>query len=93
MCTKCIPVRVYNCMGLSSWVWMRVTVILDTFVQSGSIMGDSELYSLWTRYTGELKIDPWDDLKIRTDSCSEDKTMIRFKNTSFYMSVCLLGYF
>jgi len=67
-------------MGVSSCVWMRVAVISDAFVQSGLITGDSELYSLWTWYTGDSKTDPWDDPEIRTSSCSEDQTTIRFKN-------------
>ena len=46
MCMGCIPVRVYNCMGVSSCVWMSVIVISDAFVQSGPVTGDSELCSL-----------------------------------------------
>ena len=79
MCTGCIPIRVYNCMGVSSCVWMRVTVILDAFVQSRPVTENSELYSLWTRYTGDSKTDPWDDLEICSSSYSEDQMTIQFK--------------
>ena len=77
MCTGCILVRVYNCMGVSSCVWMRVAVILDAFVQSGPDTGNSELYSLWTQYNGDSKTDPWDDLEIYTGSCSEDDNSVQ----------------
>ena len=49
---------------------------------------DSDSCSLWTRYTGDLETSPWDDLDIRTGSCSGDQTAIDSKITSFHVSVC-----
>jgi len=39
-------VYMYDCKGVSSCVWIHVAVISDTFVRSGPVTGDSELYSL-----------------------------------------------
>jgi len=41
---------------------------------------DLKLYSLWIRYAGDSKTNPWDDLEIHTGSCSGDQTVIRFQN-------------
>ena len=41
---------------------------------------DLDSCSLWTRYTGDSKTNARDDPKIHTGSCSEDHTMIQFRN-------------
>ena len=51
-------VYMYDCKGVSLCVWMHVAVISDTFVRSGPVTGDSELYLLWIRYTCDSKTDP-----------------------------------
>ena len=41
---------------------------------------DPDSCSLWAQYIGDLKTAPWDDLEIRTSSCSEDQKVIQFYN-------------
>ena len=62
------------------WVWLRVTAMQTHLVRFGPVTGDSQLCSLWTRYIGDSKTDPWDDPEIRTRSCSEDQISIRIQN-------------
>jgi len=61
-------------------VWLRVTGFRTRSCDPNSVMGDSDLYPFWTRYTGDSKFDPWDNPEIRTSSCSEDQMAIRFQN-------------
>ena len=49
--------------------------------------------SLWTRYTGNLKTDLWDDSEIRTSSCSENQRVIRFQNRVISCECLLLSFF
>ena len=58
-----------------------------------SVMGDSDLCLLWTRYTGDSKIDPWDNPEIRISSCSEDQTAIRFQNRIISCECLFIGLF
>ena len=69
-------------------VQLRSTAIRTRSMRSGLVTGDSELCSLWTRYTGDSKTDLRDDQEICTGSCSEDQTAIWFQNTSFHVSIC-----
>ena len=85
---------VYGCM----FIWVHglgcVTAFRTRLVRSEPVAGDSDLYSLWTRYTGDSKTDPWDDSEILTDSCSKDQTTIRFQNHALisfsYLSLSVL---
>jgi len=43
------------------YVWLRVTVISDSFVRSELGNKRFKLCSLWARYTGDSKSDLWDD--------------------------------
>ena len=67
--------------------------ITDPFVRFGPVTGDSDLCSLCTRYTGYLKIIPWDDPEIPTGSCSEDQTAIQIQNCVISCECLLLYYF
>jgi len=67
-------VHVYLYVRVSICVWLRVTTIRTRLVRLGP---NPDSCSLWTRYTGDSKTDPWDNLEICTDSCSEDQTTIR----------------
>jgi len=82
---KCMGIRV--CVHMHVWafsVYLYLFVcsvacysVSDPFRRPGP---DPDLCSSWTRYIGELKTDPWDDPYISTVSCSEDQTVIRFRN-------------
>jgi len=85
---RCIPVCVYICVRVSSCVWLCGTAIRTRLVRSGPIVEDSELCSLWTRYDGDSKTDPWYDPGIHTSSCSEDQTVIWAETVLFHLSVC-----
>jgi len=74
----CVCIRVY--VRVSSWVGLRVAMFRTRLVRVGPIAGDTDLCSLWTRYTCDSKTDSWDDPEIRTGSCSEDQMAIRFQN-------------
>jgi len=62
--------RVCECIGMCMYVWcmfvcvyimrawLRGTAIQTRLVRSGPVAEDSELCSLWTRYTGDSKTDP-----------------------------------
>ena len=89
----CVCVCIYVCIGVCTCAFMctcgymcLVTCYhdVDLFVHSKPgnrrPKPDLDLCSLWTRYVGDLKTDPWDDPKIRTSSCSEDQTAIQFQN-------------
>ena len=52
----CMCVRVYLCLYVC--IWLRGTTIRTYLVRSGPVAEDSELCSLWTRYTGDSKTDP-----------------------------------
>ena len=43
-------------------VWWHVTVFQTRSDDLNSVIGDSDLYPIWTRYTGDSKADLWDDL-------------------------------
>ena len=74
----CVCVRVY--IRVSSCVRLHVAAIQTRSCDPNSVTGDSNLFPLWTRYTGNSKTDPWDDSEIRTGSCNEDQTVIWFQN-------------
>ena len=61
--------------------------------RSEAVTGDSELYSLWTRYTGNSKTDLWDDPEIRTGSYSEDQMAILIQNHVISCECLLLYHF
>jgi len=81
----CVLVCAWTCMCVV--VWLRGTTIQICVVRSGLVTGDSDLYSLWTRYAGDSKTEPRDDLEICNDSYSEDPTMIQIQNRVIHMSV------
>ena len=60
---ECIRVRGYVC--VSSCVWLRVAVFRIRLVRSEPtyrrLGPDPDSCSLWTRYNGDSKTDPWDD--------------------------------
>ena len=73
------------------WVWLRVTgfqTVRTIRTGNGRLKPDMVSCSLWTRYTCDSKIIPWDDPDIHNGSCSEDQITIRFKTTSFHVSIC-----
>ena len=51
------------------------------------------LCSLWARYAGDSKTDPWDDPEIRTGSYSGDQTVIRFQNRVILCECLIIGLF
>ena len=51
----------YVCQIVCVCVWLHVLAISDSFVRSELDNGRFLLCLLWTRYTGDSKIDPWDD--------------------------------
>jgi len=58
-----------------------------------TVTGDSELYSLWIRYTDDSKTVSWDDLEIHTGSCGGDQMAIRFQNRVISCECsCLFSY-
>ena len=80
----CTYLRSVLCVGVNFpsplGVRLRATAIAESFGEVRIVTGDLFWYSLWTRYTGDSKIDPWDDSKIRTSSCSENQTAIQIQN-------------
>ena len=80
MYVVCLCTSVYGCE-------MRVAAFRTYFLRSGLITGDLELCPLWTRFNGDLKTDPWDDLEIRTGSCREDQRRFGSKTVSFHVSL------
>ena len=74
MCT-CMYVLVYVCI----YGWVRVLVVApNSLVQSELGNEKFRFVPVWTRYTGDSKIDSWDDLEIRIGSCNEDQKAIQF---------------
>ena len=75
--------------------------VSDLFLRYGpisgdlhSVTGDSDLCPLWTKYTGDSKIDAQDDPEeISTGLCSEDQTVIRFQNHVISCERLLLSFF
>jgi len=53
----------------------------DPFLRFEPVTGDSDWCSLWTWYTSDSKVDLWNDLEIRTGSCSKGQTAIRNQNS------------
>jgi len=98
-----IPVRVYIWVFMNNYVymfmfvylcvWSSATALRTRLGRSGSVTGDSDLCSLWTRYTGDSKTESWDNPEIHTSSCGEDKTMIRFQNRVISCECLLLYHF
>ena len=72
--SMCVCARM--CLYIIVCVWLRVTAIRTRSVRSRSVTGDSELCSLWTRYTSDSKIDSWDDPEVCTDLCNEYQMVI-----------------
>ena len=78
------------CLYINLCFWWRVAATTDPFGEIQTRSSDPDPLqepgldpnscSLWTRYTGDSKTDPWDDPSISTGSCSEDQTAIRFRN-------------
>jgi len=90
----CVCVRgvyMYNCQGVSSCVWMHER--FRTRSCNLDSLRDSKLYSLWTRYTGDSKINLWDDPKIRASSCNRYQTEIRLRNRVISCECLLSCYF
>jgi len=97
----CVCMGVYLCIYV--YVCLRVFVCVlqrlrTRSCDSKSIIKDLDWCSLWIRYTGDSKTDPWDDPEIHTVSCSEDQTTIQFQNhviscdTYLLLSVVLYDY-
>ena len=97
----CMYILVYICIGVCTCAFMCTCgymclvicyIDADLFVRSEHgnrrLRPDLDLCSLWTRYASDSKTDPWDDPEIRTDSCSGNRTVIRFQN-SVILCECL----
>ena len=71
--------------------WLRATTFRVCSVRSEPsfriLEPDPDSCSLWTRYIGNPKTDPWNDPYISTGSCSEDQTAIHFRNRIISVSV------
>ena len=81
-------VYVYACVGVGVCVYcVYICTCLCTRVcciyirtrlyDPDPVTKDSDLCSLWTRYTGDSKTDPRDNPKIRAGSGIEDQTAVR----------------
>ena len=49
---------------------------------------DLNLCSSWTRYTGDSKINPWDDSEVSTSSVVKTRRRFGSKTVSFHVSIC-----
>jgi len=76
----CVWLYVYVCKFVCVCLWLPVAAISDSFAWSEFSNRRFKLCSLWTWYTGDLKTDLRDDLKICTSSCSEDQMLIQTQN-------------
>jgi len=88
-----IMLVLYLCVCVSICVCCMLQQLRIRSCDLNSITGDSDLYLLWTQYTGDLKTDLRVDLEIRTDSCSEDQTTIRIQNCIISCECLLLFHF
>ena len=76
----CVHVYLCVCMCVYVCMWLRVTTFRDRSCDLNSVTGDPDSCSLWIRYNGNSKTDPWDDPEIHTGPCSEDQMKIRIQN-------------
>ena len=75
VCT-CVFIRVAIC------IWLYVTAMQTCSCAPNPVTEDPDSIWIYVRYgpdTLDSKINSWDDPEIRTDSCSEDQTAIRFQ--------------
>ena len=52
----------HMCLYINVCDWLHVIAFRTRSDDPNSVTEDSELCPLWTRYTGNSKTDPWDDL-------------------------------
>ena len=90
---------VYMCIYVYVWLYELVICYNDAYLFVRSEPSnrrprpDLDLCSLWTRYAGDSKTDPWDDPEIRTGSCSGDEPVIRFQNRVISCECLFIGLF
>ena len=81
------------CVCVSMCVWLFVAAFRTRSCDPNSVTGGSDLCSLWTRHTDDLRTDPWDDSEICTDLCGEDQTAIWIQNRVISCECLLLYHF
>ena len=89
----CTCAFMYTC-GYMCWLYVTAMQTCSCTLNSVTEPRPSlDLCSLWTRYTGDSKISPWDDPEIRIGSCSGDRMVIRLQNRIISCECLFIGLF